>query len=349
MKIALITDTHWGARNDSLIFYDYMMKFYDNIFFKELESRNIKTIIHLGDVVDRRKFINFNILHNFKNNFLKRLMDMKIDTHIIIGNHDTYFKNSNKVNAMESLIDVDNPLSPKIYSSIDTVNFGGLDICLCPWINTDNYDESISHLNDTTSKLVFGHLEISGFLMNSGVRCFDGIKKSIVSRFERVYSGHFHHKSIEDNITYLGNPYELTWSDYKDDRGFHIFDTDTLELEFIKNTYTIFEKIFYDEDIVDDFDFSYYNGKFIKIIVNKKTDIYKFDLFVDTLYKNDVIDINIIDETMIDGVGIDDNVSIDDDTMSLVSTYIDRTIVDVDKDKLKNIINDVYMDVLREI
>ena len=58
MKIALITDTHWGARNDNVIFSNYFRKFYDNIFFPLLEERNIKTLLHLGDVVDRRKYIN---------------------------------------------------------------------------------------------------------------------------------------------------------------------------------------------------------------------------------------------------------------------------------------------------
>ena len=154
MKIALITDTHWGARNDSLLFYDYMMKFYDNIFFKELKDRHINTVIHLGDVVDRRKFINFNILHKFKNGFLKKIYDNEIDMHIIIGNHDTYFKNSNKVNAMDSLIDSNNVHSPKIYSSIETVEFDGVDICMCPWINDDNYNEVDSHISDTNADVV---------------------------------------------------------------------------------------------------------------------------------------------------------------------------------------------------
>ena len=58
MKIALITDTHFGARNDSLLFLDFFRKFYENIFFPTLKERGIKEIIHLGDVVDRRKFIN---------------------------------------------------------------------------------------------------------------------------------------------------------------------------------------------------------------------------------------------------------------------------------------------------
>jgi DNA repair exonuclease SbcCD nuclease subunit len=347
MKIALITDTHWGARNDSLLFYDYMMKFYDNIFFKELKDRHIDTVIHLGDVVDRRKFINFNILHKFKNGFLKKIYDNEIDMHIIIGNHDTYFKNSNKVNAMDSLIDTNNLLSPKIYSSIETVEFDGVDICMCPWINDDNYNEVDNHISGTNADILMGHLEIAGFMMNGGVKCMDGVDKSKFNKFDIVYSGHFHHKSTDGNITYLGNPYELTWSDYKDNRGFHIFDTETRELEFIQNTYTMFEKIEYYDDM--DIDYSLYTDKFVKVIVREKLDIYKFDLFIDMLYKNNVADVDIIDDIEIEDRLNENVLSLEDDTISLLSKYIDGYDVNVDKSRLKVILNDVYMDVLREM
>jgi DNA repair exonuclease SbcCD nuclease subunit len=50
-------------------------------------------------------------------------------------------------------------------------------------------------------------------------------------KFELVMSGHFHTKSQKGNITYLGNTYQMYWNDYADQRGFHIFDTDTLKLE----------------------------------------------------------------------------------------------------------------------
>ena len=103
MKIALLNDTHFGARNDSLIFDDYFHKFYDDIFFPYIKEHNIKTLVHLGDIVDRRKFINYKIAHNFRHKFLQRLWSEKIDTHIIIGNHDIYFRNTNKVNAVQEL------------------------------------------------------------------------------------------------------------------------------------------------------------------------------------------------------------------------------------------------------
>ena len=103
MKIALLNDTHFGCRNDSPAFIEYQNRFYDEQFFPHLIKNNINTLIHLGDVVDRRKFINFNTAHNFQKKFWKRLWDLKIDTHIILGNHDTYYKNTNKVNSIQQL------------------------------------------------------------------------------------------------------------------------------------------------------------------------------------------------------------------------------------------------------
>ena len=104
MKIALITDTHFGARNDNPAYANYFFKFYNNVFFPYLKEHNIKTCIHLGDIVDSSTFINFKTAHEFSNNFMKRLWEETIATPIIIGNHDTYYKNTNEVNAVDALL-----------------------------------------------------------------------------------------------------------------------------------------------------------------------------------------------------------------------------------------------------
>ena len=103
MKIALLNDTHFGCRNDSPAFMKYQNRFYEELFFPYLIENNIKTLIHLGDVVDRRKFINHNTAHNFKHKFWNKLDELNIDTHVLLGNHDTYYKNTNEVNAIGNL------------------------------------------------------------------------------------------------------------------------------------------------------------------------------------------------------------------------------------------------------
>lgn len=60
--IALLGDTHFGMRNDSLDFHHLYEKFYTNVFFPKLKENGIKTIVQVGDLFDRRKYINFNTL-----------------------------------------------------------------------------------------------------------------------------------------------------------------------------------------------------------------------------------------------------------------------------------------------
>ena len=191
MKIALINDTHWGARNDSPAFMNYFNRFYDEIFFPYLQENNIKTVIHLGDVVDRRKFINYNTAHNFKLKFWNKIDELDLDTHVIIGNHDTYYKNTNEINALQNLNISKNA---KVYTSSQTVNFDGLDILFMPWICDTNKDDTLYHIDNTTAQIVMGHLEIKGFEMHKGHLNEQGLEKDLFKRFEKVISGHFHKK-----------------------------------------------------------------------------------------------------------------------------------------------------------
>lgn len=347
MKVALITDTHFGARGDSVLFYDYMMEFYDKTFFPYLEENNITEVIHLGDVVDRRKYINFNILHRFKKDFIGRLQDNNINTNIIIGNHDTYFKNTNEINAMRELIDFNHPNAPKVHWVPDTIEIDGTKIFMLPWINSGNYVDSIAAIKNTEAKYCMGHLELSGFEMMRGMKCEDGMDMKLFSKFDSVFTGHFHHKSSNKNIHYLGNPYELTWVDYNDPRGFHIFDTDTGKIEFIKNPFTMFNKIWYDDNSKPNQDFSKYKGKYVKVIVKEKSNPYNFDVFLDNLYKSEIADLSIVEEeTEFDAEDANTD-DIAEDTIVLLTKYIDNYDLEVDKTKLKGLMQDLYTTALR--
>jgi hypothetical protein len=51
----------------------------------------------------------------------------------------------------------------------------------------------------------------------------------------QVYTGHYHSVQNEDNIYYIGTPYQENWTSYGDKRGFYVLDDNTLEVEFIEN------------------------------------------------------------------------------------------------------------------
>ena len=349
MKIALLNDTHFGVRNDSEAFRNYQLRFYNEIFFPYLEKHNIKTLIHLGDVVDRRKFINFQTASIYRKQFWDRLYKEKIDTHIIIGNHDTYFKNTNEVNAIDNLYtSFDGINEPFIYTRPKVVDFDGTPILLMPWICDDTREESIQMLNTAKADLCFGHLEIKGIEMQNGVINEFGNDKADFKRFDRVVSGHFHKHTDDGQIFYCGAQYEMTWSDYQDPKGFHIFDTETREIERIWNPLTIHKKIIYNDKIKDynNLDLKPYHNHFIKLIVLNKTDDEQFDKFVERLYNEITVhDLNIIEDySDIKASVRDDVIEMGEDTVTFLNNYVDQLETDVNKTKLKEYLKSFYIE-----
>jgi DNA repair exonuclease SbcCD nuclease subunit len=352
MKIALVTDTHWGVRNDSLTFLEYFHKFYDNIFFPYLDENGIDTVIHLGDITDRRKYINYVILNSLKNRFINKLRERNIDFHVIIGNHDVSYKNTNDINSMAELFGGRDDDFVKWYEDSTEIEFDGCKLFLQPWINNENYANSIAAIKETDAQILFGHLEISGHLMQAGMVCDHGLQPDLFKKFDLVASGHFHHKNSKGNINYLGCPYELMWSDYNEARGFHIFDTDTRELTFIRNPYKMFQKVWYNdlnkeyEDVVD-IDYDVYKGTTLKVIVQEKTNPHWFDVFMDRLYKADPEQVQIVDDHKhLDKLAESDIVDEAEDTQSILNNYVEGIETPVDKKKLSMLLQDLYKEAL---
>ena len=345
MKIAILNDTHFGVRNDSPAFMKYQNRFYDEIFFPYLKEHNIGTLVHLGDVVDRRKFINHNTAHNFKKKFWDRLDNEVIDTHVIIGNHDTYYKNTNEVNALQNL---DISKNAKIYTTATNVEFDGLPILFIPWICDDNHDDSIYQIDNTNAVIAMGHLEIKGFEMMAGHFNEHGQDKAQFTKFEKVISGHFHKKSDDGRIFYLGCQYQMTWSDYGETKGFHIFDTETREITKIDNPLSMFEKIYYNDKETDytTLDLSKYNNKYIKLFVTNKTDDNMYNMFLDNLFnKINVHELNIVEDNSDMNASVrDDILEQGEDTLTYLGNYIDQVETDVDKQKLKEFAKELYVE-----
>ena len=337
MKIAIITDTHFGARKGADYIHSYFKNFYDNIFFPYLEKNNIDTIIHMGDVFDSRKSIDYQSLEWSKRVVFEPLKKYKV--YAITGNHDAYYKNTNKVNSPELLLkDYDNIIT---YSKPTEINIGGLDILLLPWINSENFEESKEFIDNSKSKIAMGHLEINGFKATRGHMMEDGMDVSIFSKFEKVYSGHFHTRSTDGKIYYLGNPYEMYWNDVNDKRGFHIFDTETLIHTPINNPYKLFYNIYYEDTPHQTFDSTEYTNKLVKVIVRKKTNTKQFEKFIDKLYSSNVQDLKIIENFVFQE---NENFEIDEEenTLSILNRYIDESEFEYDKNIIKGIFQDLY-------
>lgn len=345
MKIALITDTHFGARNDNVAFLDYFEKFYDKVFFPHLHENNITHIIHLGDIVDRRKYISYVTLRRMKEMFIDKCAEHNIDLHVIIGNHDVPYKNTNEINSMQELFRDSNV---KSYSEPKTVNFDGTDILIMPWINHQNYADALKSMEETPAQIMMAHLEVQGAFMDRGNVNEHGMSVDTFKKFDKVFSGHFHHKNLIGNVQYLGCPYEMTWIDYQDPKGFHIFDTDTRDAEFVRNPYSMFHKIFYNDDgktveEILDFDFSVYADTYVKVIRQNCDNPYWFDLFMDKLNAVGPIHIQVVEDNLnLHLESEDDMIDEAEDTVTIMSKYVDAMPESIPKKKLDNLLRTLY-------
>ena len=339
MKIAIITDQHFGARKNSKLFHDYFLRFYNDVFFPTLEAEGITTIVDMGDTFDSRKGIDFSALSWAKDNYYDKLKEYTI--HTIVGNHTAYYKNTNDINAVDLLLrEYDNV---KIYSEATDIKIDNLNVLLVPWINKENEEVTLKTIKKSQSRVVMGHLELKGFKVNEYVIMEHGFDYKPFSKFEKVYSGHFHTRSNQENIYYLGNPYEIYWNDAQDVRGFHLFDTETLEQTPINNPYSIFSKIYYEDTNYQTFDTRQYADKIVKLIVRKKTDLKKFEKFVDKLYSSNVAELKVVEN--FDFQESEEFEAFEsEDTMSILNRYIEEAEIELDKSRIQKIMQDIYQE-----
>ena len=338
MKICVISDTHWGAKKGSKHLHDYFELFYKNVFFPALEEHGVETVIHMGDAFDSRKSIDYQSLEWAKRVVFDPLK--KYQVHMIVGNHDCYFKNSNHVNSPELLLQDYSNI--KTYSSPTNTKICGIDMTLIPWICSENYDETLKVIRKSKSKIAMGHLELKGFRVNKHLVMDEhGADPKMFDKFDKVFSGHYHTRSDNGKIFYLGNPYEMYWNDVNDTRGFHIFDTETLEHTPIDNPYRLFYNIYYEDTPYQTFDSSEYANKIVKVIVRKKSKPKDFEKFIDKLYNIGIQDLKIIENFEIQE---NENFKIDEDenTISILNHYIDDAEVQFDKNIIKGILQNIY-------
>jgi|TARA_B110000977_G_scaffold201504_1_gene296471 DNA repair exonuclease SbcCD nuclease subunit len=314
---------------------DYQERFYSEVFFPYLIENDIKHILHLGDYYDNRKTINFKALQHNRKIFLEPMRELGITMDIIPGNHDVYYKNTNELNALKELQghymnEVNLVMKPTV------VDYDGMAIALVPWINTQNEKESLEFLANCKADIVGAHLELQGFEMSKGMPCMEGMDRKHFDRFDMVMTGHFHAKSTQNNIHYLGSQMEFFWNDCNDPKHFHVLDTETRELTPVVNPITIYEKIYYDHENMRKFkDLKYLDNKFVKVIVTNKGDPYEFERFIDRVQSQKIHELKIAEDFKeFTGENVSDNVSVDD-TETLVYDYVDSVNTDLDKGRIK--------------
>ena len=351
MKIAILGDTHLGARNASGHFSKFFNKFFADIFYPYLIENNIKEVIQLGDLFDNRTQLSIKAYHACKDTWFQPLVDNGITMHTLLGNHDIFYKSSLKVNSPELLLSKEYQGNVIVYNKPSILELGGTQFAMIPWICDENKEEIFNffgnpHINSVD--IVCGHFEIDGFEMMRGVPGHGGLPRTLFEQFELTLSGHYHTKSYDEyhRIQYVGTPYEITFADMHDPRGFHVFDTETRVLEFIQNPYTMFDRIVYNEGWSGDVESL--KDKAVKLVVEKKTDLYKFDRFVDSVKLANVYDLNIIENfDDLKSVDIDSSIKVKN-SQTIINHYIDALETSVDKERLKEFMNGLYVESITE-
>jgi len=346
MKIAILGDTHFGMRGDSIAFHNHYRDFYLKTFFPYLIQHGIDTIFQLGDLFDRRKYISFQTLALCRRYFFDQLVKHNIQCRVLLGNHDIFFKNTLEVNSPDLLLkEYEKHVilydKPSMWMGVDII----------PWICKDNELEVMDFMKRSENQVCFGHFELSGFEMDRGNICYDGMDPNSLNKYDLVLSGHFHHKSNNGSIVYVGTPGEMTWADYNDDRGFHIFDTESRELTFISNPERMFYKIKYNDDNmfyndIVNANYSHLTGKFLKIVVEKRNNSFLFDTLIDSITKASPLEIAVVEDfsEIIDNVEVDIDQA--EDTITILNKYVDGLTLPVESDKIKTVLRDVYTQAL---
>ena len=340
MKVLLITDQHFGVRNDNQNFIDHYRKFYSEVVIPFVDANKIDTIINLGDTFDKRRSINYMSLDEAKKMWFDPITDLGCHMTSLVGNHDIYYKNTLRINAPTELLGE--------YENFDTVdkpttlNYDGLDILMLPWICEENYDKTLRIITESEAPVCMGHLELNGFEAHPGHVMQTGTDMYVFQKFKKVFSGHYHTKSNMDNCYYLGNPYQLYWSDYGARRGFHVFDTETLRTTFYRNPYNTFHKLYYNNKLVAPSE-EELEGTFVKLIVEDKGDYAKFDYNVRKLQDIGLADLKIVEDLSVNLEEGETTVETED-TLTLLDNYIDEIEVKVNKDNVKSVMRSLYME-----
>ena len=339
MKVAIITDQHFGFKKGSKIWLDYFQKFYDEVFFPTLKKEGIDTILDLGDTFDNRKGVDLRSLDWAKSNYFDIIRDNGMKMISIVGNHTAFYKDTNDINTIDLMLrEYDNI---RIVEECEEITVGGLPILFIPWINSENDAKTYQMIQQSTCNVAMGHLELNGFVATHGHVMDVGADFECYNKFKHVFSGHYHTRSNNGSIYYLGNPYEMFWNDVNDKRGFHIYDTDTLQLKTINNPNAMYKILDYANTPRQMTNFEQYRNKIVKVVVREKDDDKAYDMFMQSLSKASPYDIKVVERT-VNMLAPDEDIAQSEDTMTLLNTYIDDLSTDLNKSKIKDILRETY-------
>ena len=345
MTIALVTDTHLGARNNCTTFNTHFLRFFSEVFFPTLEERQIDTFINLGDIGKYKRTINTLILDRWNREVFKPLQKYKV--WMLSGNHDLFYKHKNSISLQTSLELTDRFGFTVVSEHPVKIHLGSISLDLVPWVSSGNYQEIVHFIEKSTSDYMLCHMEFAGAIMTPGVVCSESqLDSNLTNKYKRILSGHFHLRSERGNVTYIGNPYEITWGDVNQPKGFVLFDPKSNKLEYINNPFSIFLKLFiYKESDLHSVDVSACAQKHIKLYTSSSIKSKDIENLVSRIEKQGVLSLVVQDMKM----ELDDVTMITTDfpdTLHYIKDFVDKLYnhqnIQLNKDRLVQKLEHIY-------
>lgn len=257
MKVAVFSDLHLFAHLSKTQFEDIAINFLHTLL-EECKKQDIKQVFFLGDWFHiKNKLYVPPFIKSIET--LKYFVEAGIQLTFLIGNHDAPQQNSTDF----SIIYAFEPYG-KVIPLYEWMDIGESRLHFL------SYTEELPQFEYSEDKqnILFGHLDVQKFQMDTGFECKEGFSIKDFTKFDSVFTGHFHKHQIRENIVYIGSPYQTRYSERFDEKGFIILDTDNVTWDFITNKDApVFKELdidnFDDEDVV---------GNFIRIKTHKNND-----------------------------------------------------------------------------
>lgn len=209
-----MTDLHLGLKSNSVVHNNDCLEFM--IWAADLGKKNgCDVCLFLGDYHNNRSSVNIMTL-SYSLKILEHLSKTFDAVYFIPGNHDIYHRDRRDVQSLEWAKHIKNVVIVNDWYTSGDVTFA-------PWLIGDDFKK----IKKLDSKYVFGHLELPTFLMNARISMPDHGEVNLddFSGAGHVFSGHFHKRQTNKNITYIGNCFPHNYSDVDDEeRGVMILE-----------------------------------------------------------------------------------------------------------------------------
>ena len=325
MKSILFTDLHLGVHNNSEIWLEKSILLAKTMADYGLKN-SIKRIYCLGDFFNDRRSLNTKTIDTALE-FLDILKDFEV--YLIIGNHDTYFKNSSDVHSLRMFNTIE-------HVTVVNERLNVEDITLVSW--------GTESTNQKDNKILMGHFEINGAKMNNSmVTEHSDLNPKDFSNYDLVLSGHFHTPSKTNNINYIGSCMPFTFNDTESSRGFYEFNSSTLDLKFIEFKDAPKYVIQYSDKPIDK---DRITGNIVKLVYVSEISSEESDKLIADIQANNPLILN-TEFKNVSSLGEDifrDEIEVElKDNMQIFNQYIDNIKLPehIQIDKLKSLLNTI--------